>query len=60
VVGATDQNGAAPTEMEMSPADMAATFYHVLGIDSKKEYQTPTGRTLKIVRNGSVIPELIS
>ena len=38
--------------------DVAATFYHTLGIDSRKEYHTATGRPVMIVRDGSVIRPL--
>jgi len=38
---------------------VAATFYRSLGIDSQKEYKTPTGRPVMIVRNGSPIKKLM-
>jgi hypothetical protein len=31
----------------------------MLGIDSRKEYLTPSGRPVMIVRNGEVIRELV-
>jgi hypothetical protein len=39
--------------------NVAATFYHLLGIDHRQEYQTPTGRPVQIVRDGNVIGELV-
>jgi hypothetical protein len=59
VIGASDAKGEAPADGRgMSPDDVAASFYHSLGINSTKEYRTSTGRPVAIVRNGSVIPDL--
>jgi hypothetical protein len=59
VVGASDARGEGPREKGISPDDVAATFYRTLGIDSTKEYHTPSGRPVMIVREGKVIPELL-
>jgi uncharacterized protein (DUF1501 family) len=59
VIGETDAKGEAPVGPARSPDDVAATFYHTLGIDPRKEYHTSTGRPVMIVRDGSPIPELI-
>jgi hypothetical protein len=59
VIGASDAKGEAPADGQgFSPDDVAASFYRSLGIDAAKEYRTPTGRPLAIVRNGKVIQEL--
>ena len=61
VIGASDAKGEAPADGRgMSPDDVAASFYHSLGIDAAKEYRTPTGRPVAIVRHGSVIQELFA
>ena len=61
LVGASDAKGEAPADGQgMSPDDVAASFYHSLGIDSTKEYHTPTGRPVAIVRHGAVIRELFA
>jgi hypothetical protein len=61
VIGASDAQGEAPADGEgMSPDDVAASFYHSLGIDAAKEYRTPTGRPVAIVRHGTVINELFA
>lgn len=58
-IGASDAKGEGPAHgAGISPDDVAASFYHSLGIDARKEYRTPTGRPVAIVRNGSVVPEL--
>ena len=58
VIGETDEKGQAPVGPARAPDDVAASFYHTLGIDPKQEYQTSTGRPVMIVRDGTVIPEL--
>ncbi len=61
VVGASDEKAMGPASGDgISPDDVAASFYHALGIDSRKEYKTNTGRPIAIVRNGKPIPELFA
>lgn len=60
VLGASDENGTGPLNDGYSPDDVAASFYHTLGIDHTKEYRTSTGRPVMIVRDGHVIPELFA
>jgi len=58
VIGASDANGAGPAGEAFTPDQLAASFYHTLGIDHRKEYHTATGRPVMIVREGSVIRPL--
>ena len=58
VIGASDAQGAEPAERAITPDQVAASFYRSLGIDHTKEYHTPTGRPVMLVREGSVIPGL--
>jgi hypothetical protein len=61
VIGASDAKGEAPADGKgMSPDDVAASFYHTLGIDASREYHTPTGRPVAIVRHGTVIRKMFS
>lgn len=62
VVGASDKRAAFPLHDDeaFSPDDAAATFYHALGIDPAKEYETCIGRPITIVRDGTVIRKLFS
>lgn len=60
VFGASDATAAAPLNEGIKPEDVAATFYTALGIDPHREYQSPTGRPLMIVREGNPIPDLLS
>ena len=57
-IGASDAKGEGPKDRTISPDDVAASFMHSLGIDHTKEYHTPTGRPVMIVRDGKVVPEL--
>jgi Protein of unknown function (DUF1501) len=58
VIGATDASASRPTTRPISPDDLAASFYQSLGIDHTKEYRTPAGRPVMIVRNGNPVDEL--
>ena len=58
VVGESDAKGEGPKDRALSPDDVAATFYQSLGINPHKEYHTPSGRPVMIVRYGTAIPEL--
>ena len=59
VIGASDDKAMAPASGDgITPDDVAASFYHALGIDPRKEYRSNTGRPIAIVRNGNVIKEL--
>jgi uncharacterized protein (DUF1501 family) len=59
VVGASDRIGAEPTRRRVTPKDLAATIYHLLGIDPFQEYTTRDGRTLLMLDRGDVVGELI-
>ena len=59
VVGASDDKAMGPASGDgITPDNVAASFYHALGIDVSKEYRTPTGRPVAIVRYGTPIKEL--
>jgi hypothetical protein len=59
VIGESDAKGEGPKDTPITPDDVAATFYQSLGIDPRKEYRTPTGRPVMIVRNGSPLKEVL-
>jgi hypothetical protein len=59
VVGESDARGEGPKDRAITPDDVAATFYRMLGIDHTKEYSTPSGRPVMIVRHGKVLNELV-
>lgn len=55
VIGASDDKAMGPAGDPITPDQVAASFYHSLGIDYAKEYRTPTGRPVMLVRNGGLI-----
>lgn len=44
----------------MSPKDILATTYHLLGIDAETTLTDRLGRPLPLVPGGSVVPELLA
>ena len=60
VVGASDAHGERPADRAITPADLAATVYRLLGIDPKLELQTSDGRPVQVNREGEVVRELLS
>ena len=60
MIGASDENATFPVDDGHSPDDVAATFYHALGIDHTHEYHTNTGRPIMIVREGTVIDKVFA
>jgi uncharacterized protein (DUF1501 family) len=60
VIGRTTEKAEEPADNPRSPEDVAASFYHALGIDHHKEYHTPTGRPVQLVRDGTIIQELFA
>src|SRR5262249_2131186 len=59
VIGASNAHGEKPASDPVGPEDLAATLYHLLGIDPNEEFYTPEGRPHKIVNNGRVISGLL-
>jgi uncharacterized protein (DUF1501 family) len=59
-VGASDATGNGPLHTPFSPDDVAASFYHNLGIDSKKVFTTEAGRPITLVRDGDIISQLFT
>ncbi len=58
VVGESDETASAPKHEAISPDDVAASFYHNLGIDPAQEFQTESGRPITLVRDGKIIQQL--
>lgn len=60
IIGATDIGGVGPTgEVDIALDDIAASIYHALGIDFRKEYYTNTNRPVMLVPEGKVVPGLL-
>jgi hypothetical protein len=60
VFGSSDARGAYPKESAVTPADLAATVYHCLGIDPETEYRTRDNRPVKVLAQGTPIRKLLS
>lgn len=54
--GSSDSLGAEVEDNAVSPADLAMTMYHSLGIDGKKELIAPGPRPIEIVNGGKILP----
>ena len=48
VIGASDRTGAAPKERPVTPAEVAATVYHALGIDPRTPLPGADGRPVPL------------
>ncbi len=60
VVGESDEIGALPKDRPVTPAEVAATVYHLLGVDLETELEGPQGRPVPVVDyNVHPIQELI-
>jgi hypothetical protein len=58
VIGSSDSIGALPGEAPITPKDLAATLYYLLGIDPFQEYHSRDGRPFRVLDTGQVIPQL--
>lgn len=48
VIGASDAVGESPADRPVTPADLVATIYTLLGLDPSTELQTDTGRPVRL------------
>jgi len=60
VVGRTDRHGGTVTERPVSPKDVLATVYHLLGIDPETTLTDRTGRPMPLVPDGHVVTEMLA
>jgi len=58
--GASDATGSEVKDGPVKPGDLHATMFHLLGVDYRKEHQTPMGRPIKIVDQGTPITGLMA
>ncbi len=59
VIGASDEQGESPADRPVTPADMAATIYKLLGIDPATTLYTSDGRPVRVSSEGEPISELV-
>ncbi len=60
IVGSTDRQGGDVHDTPISPKDILATTFHLLGIDPHTTVTDPQGRPLPIAGEGQVRPELLA
>jgi hypothetical protein len=59
VVGRTTAKAEHPVERPLSPGDVLATVYHVLGIDTSTTFKDHTGRPHPVLDEGKPIEEVL-
>lgn len=59
IVGASDATGAFPSDRPVRPPDLAATIFHLLGIDPHGEFLDPLQRPRRVTDFGTPLPELV-
>jgi uncharacterized protein (DUF1501 family) len=57
--GRTDARGSEPIDKAVSPEDLAATMFTLLGINPEKKLMSAGDRPIDIVRDGKVLNELV-
>jgi Protein of unknown function (DUF1501) len=60
VLGASDKLAAYPTDSPVSPGDLVATMYHLLGVDSQLNVPDLTGRPIPISHGGMPIQSILA
>ncbi len=59
VIGSSDAVGENPKDNPVTPADLAATIYTLLGVDLTLELRTADGRPVRVNQDGTAIKGLI-
>jgi hypothetical protein len=59
VIGASDAVGEGPKDRPVTPADLAASIYTLLGIDPHHTLYTADGRPVHVNRDGAPLAELV-
>ena len=60
VVGATDPTGGEVADTPVSPKDILATIYHLLGIDPNLTIVDVQGRPMPLIPDAEVIREVLA
>lgn len=59
LIGCSDRSGESPADQPITPRDLAATIYTLLGIDPQHLLTTPDGRPVPIVQDATAIAQLL-
>jgi uncharacterized protein (DUF1501 family) len=60
VIGRSDKIASDPAEHPVSPKDLLATAYHLLGVDPSMMISDRQGRPMPLVPDGRVVQELLA
>ena len=55
MIGSSDSVGESPKDRPVTPSDLTATIYTLLGIDPKLELHTSDGRPVRVAPYESVV-----
>src|SRR5690606_28652367 len=58
--GTTDPYGSEPKDSPVGPADISATIFTALGIDTSKKLMSAGNRPIDLVRDGSIIQPILA
>ncbi|MEL6107059.1 MAG: DUF1501 domain-containing protein [Planctomycetota bacterium] len=60
IIGSSDAVGESPKDRPVTPSDLAASIYQLLGIDPELELRTPDGRPVRVTpHEAKVLAELV-
>jgi len=59
IIGASDRLGGVPISRPVRPPDLAATIFHLLGLDPAGEFVDPLGRPRLLTDSGQALREII-
>jgi hypothetical protein len=59
VVGQSSEKAEVPKSTPITPQDLMATVFHVLGLPQDLHYKDPTGRPVPMINSGKPIAELV-
>jgi hypothetical protein len=59
VVGESSSKAEVPKTAPISPQDLMATVFHVLGLPQELQFQDPSGRPTSMIDGGRIITELV-
>ena len=60
VVGKTDKHAGSVVERPVSPKDILATLYHLMGVDPHTQLIDRIGRPTPLVAEGEVVKEMLA
>jgi hypothetical protein len=59
LIGSSDKVGGVPESRPVRPPDLAASIFHLLGINPRSEFMDPLGRPRMVTNSGLALRELV-